>query len=376
MATLMALATESPDPPMLAGPLGPVLRGLLRHDPDDRLTALQVEERLKAIAGPGGAHHKVSDRRAVVPAPRRPGDAAPAHPGTSAVATTVPDVGPPVGEHDGARVAVDDAGNGLRPRRAAGALRTPPAQRDRPGSAEPVSPPPSDQRRRSRWWPVLAGILAVVLLTGGGILVNWAVRQRNSTDGQAAQSAPPSFVPPSAAGGFTPVACQQPRGANLPRTPQPHARRTAKGYALPQSWSEYVDVSGFRVGVPDGWTYEKIGTTICFRDPDNIRFLSVDPKRNPAGDPVQACRTEAARLIGAGELPQYTLIDLRRTSLQITAADWEYAWTGPTDVRMHAKTRWFKSGDKAFALSWATRDFEWSFNTAPYAVAISSFSGT
>jgi hypothetical protein len=137
-----------------------------------------------------------------------------------------------------------------------------------------------------------------------------------------------------------------------------------------------VDVSGFRVGVPDGWTYEKVGTTICFRDANDITFLSVDPARTPAGDPVKACRTEAARLIRAGQLPQYKLIDLSRTSLQITAADWEYAWTGPTGVRMHAKTRWFKSGGKAFALSWATRDFEWSFNTGPYGVAISSFSAT
>jgi len=220
---------------------------------------------------------------------------------------------------------------------------------------------------------VLAGVLALALLIGGGVAASWAVRQRNDTGGQAAMAAPPSFIPSPAPNGFTPVVCQQPPGANLRRTPQPNALRTAKGFALLSSWSEYVDVSGFRIGVPDGWTYEKVGTTVCFRDPNNVRYLSVDPARNPKGDPVKACQTEAARLKAAGQLPGYQLIGLHRTPL-ITAADWEYTWTGPKNVRMHAKTRWFKSNGKAFALSWAARDFEWSFNTGPYGVAIGSFS--
>src|SRR3954454_11319777 len=65
MATLMALATEEPDPPRLAGALAPVLLGLLRHDPATRLTASEVERRLRMVvaAAPGGGN---------VPAPRKP----------------------------------------------------------------------------------------------------------------------------------------------------------------------------------------------------------------------------------------------------------------------------------------------------------------
>jgi tRNA A-37 threonylcarbamoyl transferase component Bud32 len=362
MATLMALATEPPDPPMRAGPLVPVLTGLLQHEPGDRLTASQVEERLRAIAGREAARGAVTARHAVIPAPRRAGDEARARPGAAAAAITAPDAAPPVADQNsGRRIAVHDADGGLDPRRG---WRTPPG---------PASAPPTERPRRSRLWPVLAGVLALALLIGGGVAANWAVRQRNDTGGQAAMAAPPSFIPSPAPNGFTPVTCQQPPGANLPRTPQPNALRTAKGFALLSSWSEYVDVSGFRVGVPDGWTYEKVGTTVCFRDPNNVRYLSVDPARNPKGDPVKACQTEAARLNAAGQLPGYQLIGLHRTPL-ITAADWEYTWTGPKNVRMHAKTRWFKSSGKAFALSWAARDFEWSFNTGPYGVAIGSFS--
>jgi hypothetical protein len=139
------------------------------------------------------------------------------------------------------------------------------------------------------------------------------------------------------------------------------------------SWHEYVDVSGFQIGVPDGWTYERIGTTVCFRDPDNVRFLSVDPERNPAGNPIKACTTEANRLIAAGDLPEYQQIALAPAALQSTAADWEYTWTGPAGVRMHATTRWMKAGTHAYAVSWATRDFDWQINNALYNAALSSF---
>src|SRR3954451_21656080 len=83
MATLMALATEEPDPPVAAGPLAPVLTGLLRHEAADRLTADEVEERLRSIIAAAGGQVAVrprlgrrgsSGRAAVVPAPRRPVD--------------------------------------------------------------------------------------------------------------------------------------------------------------------------------------------------------------------------------------------------------------------------------------------------------------
>src|SRR3954462_11343848 len=49
MASLMSLATDPPDPPRKAGPLAPVLTGLLRHEPEARLTASEVERRLRMV---------------------------------------------------------------------------------------------------------------------------------------------------------------------------------------------------------------------------------------------------------------------------------------------------------------------------------------
>src|SRR3954469_15131337 len=54
MATLMALATGEPDPPVRAGPLAPVLAGLLRREPTERLTGAEVAERLRGIVAEAG----------------------------------------------------------------------------------------------------------------------------------------------------------------------------------------------------------------------------------------------------------------------------------------------------------------------------------
>jgi hypothetical protein len=197
--------------------------------------------------------------------------------------------------------------------------------------------------------------------------------QRRDADRRQALLVPASAgATTPASTGFAPIACQQPAGPRLPRTPQEGAAASSRGFKFLDSWHEYVDPSGFRIGVPDGWTYERVGTTLCFRDPANVRFMSVDPDRDPAGDPVKACTNEAARLVAAGKMPGYHQVGLERAAMQITAADWEYTWTGPKD-RMHAKTRWFKSGSHAYAVSWATRNFDWQINTAYYGAALSTF---
>jgi eukaryotic-like serine/threonine-protein kinase len=69
LPTLMAVVHEDPDPPTRAGPLWPVIRGLLDHVPSRRLDAAEIERMLRQVAeaadGPGPA-----------PLPRLPGPAA------------------------------------------------------------------------------------------------------------------------------------------------------------------------------------------------------------------------------------------------------------------------------------------------------------
>jgi hypothetical protein len=52
IATLAALATEPPAPPKRAGPLRPVLNGLLRKKPSERISLAEAERLLRRVAGP------------------------------------------------------------------------------------------------------------------------------------------------------------------------------------------------------------------------------------------------------------------------------------------------------------------------------------
>lgn len=53
MATLTALATAPPDPATRAGPLRPVLAGLLRRDPRRRIDTDETDRLLRRVAGSG-----------------------------------------------------------------------------------------------------------------------------------------------------------------------------------------------------------------------------------------------------------------------------------------------------------------------------------
>lgn len=236
---------------------------------------------------------------------------------------------------------------------------------------------PGASPRRGRL--AVAGVLLVALLAGAGLAAGYLRRRDDDRTGPSVVTPTGAPAPdPTAAApaitGFSPVVCDREPAADAPRTPQPGAKTSVNGWELVSGFSYFADPAGFHIGVPDGWTYEKIGTTICFRDPDNVRILSIDYGRNPKGDPVVACRTEANRLVRAGALPKYKLVgQIERVPLLNRAADWEYRYDNASAVGMHAITRWFASGEHAYAIGWITRDFDWDQNRATYALLQSSF---
>ncbi|AGL20278.1 serine/threonine-protein kinase [Actinoplanes sp. N902-109] len=311
MATLMALATEEPDPPRRAGPLTPVLTGLLRREPTERLTAREVEQQLRAVTGmmtPYRGH-------ATVPGQRQP-----------APVETLP-------EHPSAPLAVD-------------------------------VPPPR------RWLKVaLSAAAAVVVLAGAGAFL---LHGKDQPPRARPAAVLPSSVPAAGVGGFSPVNCLAEAPAGLPRTPQRGADKLRGDWALYPGWSYFAEGT-FHIAVPDGWSYQRIGTTLCFRDPSAPRVLSVDASRNPKGDPVEACRDEVARLRATGNLPGYHQYGISRVPALTRAADWEYAFDDRTGTRQHSITRWVASDGKGYAYALLTRDLDWPANFATWGMIVSTF---
>ncbi|MGY1823803.1 serine/threonine-protein kinase [Geodermatophilus sp. SYSU D00079] len=180
MATLMAVVTEPPAPMEHAGPLEPVLRGLLTKDPAERSTAEQVRRQLEAALADVG-----------VPPPWTP----PAR-GAAATRATEP-------ARDGNRVERFDAAD-LKALAAASATVLGAVARDAreqarhlvdkrrerraavssPAAPEPPPPPPPapararpPRRRFKRRWVVVPAVLVflLVLAVVGGLVALVAV---------------------------------------------------------------------------------------------------------------------------------------------------------------------------------------------------------
>jgi eukaryotic-like serine/threonine-protein kinase len=240
---------------------------------------------------------------------------------------------------------------------------------------------PSRSRSRfpafSRTTVVAAVLTAVALLGATGIVAGYLIQRNDDNSapvvmpGTATVGVAPSKAP--AIGGFSPVECSGPAPSGAPQTPQKNASREVDGLVLYPGWSFFSNGTGFHMPVPDHWTYQKVGTTYCFRDPDGGRVMTLDTGRKPTADPVQACRKEAQRLVAAGALPGYHLIGLEPLQLLNRAASWEYQYTGPDDTLMHVQTRWFATNGKAYAISWQSRDVDWSGDLPKLNMALSTF---
>ncbi|MER8044123.1 serine/threonine-protein kinase [Streptomyces sp. NPDC094032] len=136
--TLRAVVDEEPEPPEHAGPLAPVIEGLLRKDPERRMSAREAEERLRAIGAGGG-----------------PGA------GATRAETYGPFPAPLPGDSGGGGGGLGSGGPG-GPHGPSGPGTTP-----MPLPGGPESGPGNGERRRGRT-ALVAGI-AALLLVGGGL---------------------------------------------------------------------------------------------------------------------------------------------------------------------------------------------------------------
>ncbi|MFF5258510.1 serine/threonine-protein kinase [Actinomadura viridis] len=334
MAVLAAVMTQEPPAPRNAGPLCPVLHGLLRRDPVQRLRAEQAEEMLGrvaagaalAVAAGGGAQGRAAsappaERTPGVPAPRRPEApmAAPPAGGVPVPDVPVPDVPVP-----------DTAGRVPLP------AGTAPGGMAAPGGA-------AGRKRRTALTLVLPGVLAALVMVGAAVVVLWP-------GGGTADSAEPRTSTPAT---NTPAGTRGPTG---PAGSPPGGQGASPGpvRALPPGLKR-ASGPGYTIGVPQGWTREERGNSTFWLDPASDAYVQVD-RTGWSGDPYEHWRQWEREVRARNSLPGYRRINLTRSSAGgVPAADLDFVWNGT-----RAKDRGLVFGGRSYAVLVAVPASRWN----------------
>ena len=410
IATLAALATEPLPPPKNAGPLKPVLQGLLRKDPAERITA-EVAERLlrraggkraKGISlldgvrrpGPNGPREP---RKPLVPAPRpaeQSAESAPKPPAPRAEqavagAAAAAGVAATTTEDETSKVPASvDAGPTAKvdpPRPAADAEPT--AKVDRPNKPSnptsvmpaPVSPAPApaervpgavyDGTKRGRQKRnLLIGALVLALLVGLAVLVPLLGRGEDDPE-QGGQQAGPTgaAATPSAA---APTSAPAPTSA-APPSPTPSATPSTDPNALPAGWTLHRGPT-FSVPLPPGWSARRTSsdTVVSFHRND-VGEMLVQWTNNPESDAYADWQSkEPAR---KNYVSNYKLLGIKRCDWYRTCADWE--WLESRDgTRIHVRNRGFvTASNRGYAIRWEVADKDWQANLANFDQIVKGF---
>jgi eukaryotic-like serine/threonine-protein kinase len=312
LETLVALATEDPDPVRLAGPLRPVLRGLLQKKPQNRMKPAQVEERLRRVA-----ERQNRLRVPALPLPRRP---------TSSEET-------PRRGSDPVTVVSEST---TVPRESA-----PPTERVETSASWWLRPP-----RRTRRRTIAAGAAVIVLAVAALALGVKLLPVGSRSDGDWS---------PTTAGNSTP----EPAGA-LPTSAS--AATAVDPNALPAGFEWWSAKNGFRAAVPSGWEKIQEGpTSVLFCAPGGPPLVGIREWTPGSGSLVAALSGEEAR---AALGPTYRRIQIVtvRPEQQRAGALWEYTFTDPKMGPLHGFERAVVVSGHNYLIQFRTPADKWQQN--------------
>ncbi|WP_030263356.1 serine/threonine-protein kinase [Streptomyces sp. NRRL B-24484] len=421
LATLTAVMTEDLAPPLNAGPLRPVIEGLLEKDPDRRLDASATRAQLRRIVAESTARAEATTQQAVPVAGGGRTAAAPAAAAAAAaVAGTAKKPATPASAPAGKPAGTPAADRSAPPQRggvgtvrvgsrsaeaippaaavpaaavpAAAARLLPPAP---PTEALPVVP----RERRNPRIALLAGgaLLLVLVLVGVIALLNNGGgdgERAGKHGGKSADSAASAAAPvlgtggsPAAGTGASPAASASPGagasaapstppsntpapGDAAPGTPAPGG----KDGAVPAGYRTVHDASGFSIVLPEwmadaGRAYD--ATSRNFEG--NGLKLMVDWTVG-ANDSALADWQDSER---SQHWANYQRIQLKAITYRewTNAADWE--WTSGSSTTSHSLNRGFVTGNGkyGYALYWTTADADWNSaaNTAARSIGFATF---
>ncbi|WP_344056934.1 serine/threonine-protein kinase [Sphaerisporangium rubeum] len=346
--TMAAVLSDDPAPVRRAGPLAPVLEGLLRKEPDLRMTAADAAQALHRVAASGPS----ADPRG--PAP---------HGGHAAPGLTLPDgrAARDASEHSPTGPPAARPGTPVPP----GPHGTGPGDAYRHATGpDGVSRRPAGPRRGVRAAVVTA--LVLPLVAGLGAAGYYGYQRLSVTGGVAGTPGVPSGTasaetsPTTAPTGASPQAEPSARPSVSPSV-KPTGQPSARPVVVPPGWRLHEDRLGFTIALPPRWvetTRQK--TRVTFREPGSGTYLLVDTTPWTAERPVDALRAVARESTARGWLPGYRLVGLTAGSFMgWQAADWEFTWRMKTGTA-HVMDRAFVTPDgRQYALYWHTSDESW-----------------
>ncbi|MFJ5261398.1 serine/threonine-protein kinase [Streptomyces sp. NPDC088387] len=282
LSTMRAVVEDEPQVPRYAGPLEPVITGLLRKDPATRPSTSEAEQML-AEAAEG---RRPRSAQAYVPTT--------SHSDSGTMSAAVPP-GP-------------EAPTPYRPTTGPTAYVPQPAPMSAP---PPMSASASAPRRRRLL--VVALVVVVAALIGGGTAV--LLQQRDNGSDNSVSPGPTSQGPTS----------QGP-------SPSPTGEKENTPGAVPDGWTTVTDPLGFGLALPEGWERQEPTNEGPFQQvdytPDGGRTLiriAVDTDPDFA-DPYEHL-TDLDQQVSA-RLVDYRQLALERSDYRDRPGGrWEYTWT-------------------------------------------------
>jgi serine/threonine protein kinase len=371
LPTLAAAVAEPPDPAPHAGPLWPVIEGLLSKDPAVRMTAAEATRLLRLAVWTPDVATSAADR-SDAPTPeappsvaQRPWEDSDRDSGQRTrllpIASFMPESDPsaqsvrvPLAAGDGSRTGEND---GDRSPLGAGTVAGPPNR-----IVRIVLP---------------AAVACLLVLTA---VAGWAMMRqtddpsggqpaaRTTQAGQASRSTSTAQRPPSASptakGTRTATPTKTTRAPTATRSPSvtrsPSNGPPSPVAAVPAGFERHRDPTGFSVAVPEGWRSERDSGQVYFREPSGSGLLIIDQTDRPKADPVADWREqEAARRSGYSD---YRRIRIEAVDYFDNAADWEFTYAGRSG-RQHVLIRGVvTSAKQAYGIYWSTPDDQWEEN--------------